>query len=126
MCHASITQSVSLKAKHEETVMNTHTMALSLLGLALGLGLSASVSAQGYMGMGAGPHMQEMQAHQQEMMKLYQDGQPDSKQLLQAHKQMQERQLKLFEARLKAQDELTAPLPEGRGFPIHREPDTGT
>jgi Spy/CpxP family protein refolding chaperone len=45
-------------------------------------------------------------------MKLYQDGQPDSKQLLQAHKQMQERQQKLFEARLKAQEEMNKVLTE--------------
>lgn len=55
-------------------------------------------------------HMQEMQAHQQEMMQLYQDGTPDNEHVLQAHKQMQKLQLKMLEARLKAQEDMNKVL----------------
>jgi len=56
--------------------------------------------------------MGEMQADRQEMMRLYQEGQPKGKQLLQAYEQMQQRQRKLFEARLEAHEAMNKLLTE--------------
>ncbi|MBP0047850.1 Spy/CpxP family protein refolding chaperone [Marinobacterium sp. AK62] len=65
-------------------------------------------------------HMTSMQQHHARMQSLWQDGKPDNRDILDAHRDMQKLQLEMLEQRLKLQDEMEAILTDEQRESLHR------